>query len=88
MAFRKIISRLGYIYPVLSLRSVSCWRCVELWLVVDVPVGRGPGRNEAVLDMWVKGRLYYLLHLVLLRSTYCRIYATYFKLVPRVSVII
>jgi hypothetical protein len=88
MAFRKIISRLGYIYPVLSLRSISCWRCVEICLVVDVPVGRGPERNEAVLDMWVEGHLYYSLHLVLLRSTYCQIYVTHFKPVPRVSVII
>jgi hypothetical protein len=48
--------RLGYIYPVLSLRIISGVVC-GIWLAVEVPVGRGP---ESVLNTWVERCLYYI----------------------------
>lgn len=60
MAFWKIVFRLGYMIP-RSLPTNYLMLAVRgTWLVVEVPVAFGPGRNEPVLDMWAEGCLYYI----------------------------
>jgi hypothetical protein len=62
LAFWKLIIRLGYIYPVLSLRNISCPRYLKFGWQLKFQLGeaqKGRG-NEGVLEMWMTGWLYYI----------------------------
>jgi hypothetical protein len=62
LAFWKVIIRLGYIYPVLSLRIISCPRYLEFSWQLKIQLGEAQRgrRNEAVLEMCMRGWLYYI----------------------------
>lgn len=71
MAFRDTLIRLGYIYPVLSLRSTSCLRCMISASRTRFWLGEAQDDGEMKMFDYVGGL--HSLHTLfyLLKSTYC-----------------